>query len=154
MIVLDLSQEQLAAVSNTSANAVGTNNILSDIIEASGIVANEETEILLDSVAEEITPGVCTEVAEPTDSTDATEDASSTPDLCSTDAEPSTRLTSKYCVVNSSSNQTGDGNDEYSNNSIGIARPQFTNHKQLDDSKGKQNLFVCYLSLPTIFNIN
>ena len=43
MIVLDLSQEQLAAVSSNSMNTTTSNSILSDIIEATGIPPEEET---------------------------------------------------------------------------------------------------------------
>ena len=141
MIVLDLSQEQLAAVSTNSANAVGTNNILSDIIQASGIVADEETEILPDNVAEEATPDFCIKETETTGSNEMKKNAPSTPDLCSIDAESSTRLATKYGSVNASSNQKADENDDIGNNSTSIARPQLTHHKQrLDDSHGKRNL--------------
>ena len=126
MIVLDLSQEQLAAVSTNSANAVGTNNILSDIIQASGIVADEDTEILPDNVAEEVTPDFCIKDTETTGSNE--------------DAESSIRSASKYGSVAASSNQTADEKDELGNNSISMARTQLTHHKQqLDDSNGKRD---------------
>ena len=126
MIVLDLSQEQLAAVSTNSANAVETNNILSDIIQASGIVADEDTEILPDNVAEEVTPDFCIKDTETTAPNE--------------DAESSTRSASKYGSVAASSNQTADENDEIGNNSISMVQPPLAHHKErLDDSNGKEN---------------
>ena len=46
MIVLDLSQEQLASVSNTNTSATANNSILSDIIQATGIMPNVDEEIV------------------------------------------------------------------------------------------------------------
>ena len=49
MIVLDLSQDQLSAVSNTCTSTTGNNSILSDIIQATGIMPNSDTEMVDDN---------------------------------------------------------------------------------------------------------
>ena len=53
MIVLDLSQDQLAAVSNTPTGATGNNSILSDIIQATGIMPNSDMTITDDNGTEQ-----------------------------------------------------------------------------------------------------
>ena len=45
MIVLDLSQDQISAVSNTRTSTTSNNSILSDIIQATGIMPNSDTEM-------------------------------------------------------------------------------------------------------------
>ena len=53
MIVLDLSQDQLAAVSNAPTDTTGNNSILSDIIQATGIMPNSDMTITDDNGAEQ-----------------------------------------------------------------------------------------------------
>ena len=53
MIVLDLSQDQLAAVSNAPTGATGNNSILSDIIQATGIMPNSDMTITDDNGTEQ-----------------------------------------------------------------------------------------------------
>ena len=46
MIVLDLSQDQISGISNTTSTSTTSNNsILSDIIQASGIMPNSDIEV-------------------------------------------------------------------------------------------------------------
>ena len=54
MIVLDLSQDQVASVPNTNmdTNAGNNSSVLSDIIQATGIVPNDHNELVEDNNTE------------------------------------------------------------------------------------------------------
>ena len=129
MIVLDLSQEQLAAVSNTNVNTTSNNSILSDIIQATGIMPNDDTEIAEGNDTDKNICGARMQDEEISDSSRVENDTTSSLDVYS-----SAKSASKEYAVNLSSRQDIDNDHD-----INTSRHQRANSrpKRLGRNNGK-----------------
>ena len=135
MIVLDLSQEQLAAVSNTNVNTASNNSILSDIIQATGIMPSDDTEIVEGNDTEKNICGARMQDEDISNSSEVENDISSSLEVSSS----STKSASKEYTVNSSSRHCLDDGNEFSTNESNPSRQQIaiSRPKRLERKNGK-----------------